>query len=349
MKLAQESIFSSAVRSFVMTFFAIVGIGAALIPIVLLFGIIMDSDSFNIRKTTTPYIAANAEGERVSFHQNVPVILKLNIEGVIGSENMTYEKFRAKLMESREGIFTKNKVKAIMLTINSPGGVALDSDAIYRALKDYKEDFGVPIYAYVEGICASGAMHIASAADKIYASNVSIIGSIGSIFPPFFNISKPLNKLGIESMTLYSGHGKDMLSPLRPWNPDESKSMQTLLDYMYEHLVNTVTSERPTIDKDKLVNEYGAGVFVAKDAMKRGFIDGIGYNERSVLKEIVENTDLDGKDYQVIELESQRFFPGIFEHSSLLKSGTVKHRLDISSEFSPELMGKFLYLYRPGQ
>ena len=68
----------------------------------------------------------------------------------------------------------------------APGGAADDSVGIYRALCEYKKKYNVPIYAFVDGLCASGGMYIACAADKIYATPSSVIGSVGVIMGPLF-------------------------------------------------------------------------------------------------------------------------------------------------------------------
>ncbi|MFI5264393.1 MAG: S49 family peptidase, partial [Candidatus Kapaibacterium sp.] len=94
-------------------------------------------------------------------------------------------------VESQEGDFKNNRVKGILLYMDTPGGYSTDSDTIYRLLMEYKKQYKVPIYAYVDGLCASGGMYIAITADKIMASDTSLIGSIGVIAPTFMNFTKP--------------------------------------------------------------------------------------------------------------------------------------------------------------
>ena len=93
----------------------------------------------------------------------------------------------------------------------------VDADGIYRAIKHYKEQYQVPVIAYVDGLCASGGMYIACAADKIYATDVSLVGSVGVLFPSFMNFSKLLDTVGVQSLTISSCKGKDDMNPLRPW------------------------------------------------------------------------------------------------------------------------------------
>lgn len=73
---------------------------------------------------------------------------------------------------------TKRPSERHLVYINTPGGTVVDADGIYRALLEYKTKYDVPIYAYIDGLCASGGMYVALAADKIFASDVSLIGSV---------------------------------------------------------------------------------------------------------------------------------------------------------------------------
>ncbi|HRD55908.1 MAG TPA: S49 family peptidase [Parachlamydiaceae bacterium] len=341
----RQSFFFRTLRYFFIPFFVVFGIFAGIYSGILLLSSGSNSFSLNEIKTTyTPEITVNANGVRKNFSENVPVILKLNISGVIGSDSLNRHTFQTQLLESREGVFEKAVVKALLLHINSPGGTVVDADGIYLAVKDYKEKYQVPVFAYVDGLCASGGMYIAAAADKIYASDVSLIGSVGVVTPPIFNFSKTIEKLGAEALTLSAGIGKDNLNSFRPWKTDESTEYQKIIDHYYTHFVNIVASSREGIGKEKLVNEYGAHVFSAKEAKECGFIDEASMNLSQTLDHLSQAADINH--YQVIELEKKNFFSELFA-SSLLK-GKIEHKLDVGVEMPSEIMNQFLYLYRPG-
>src|SRR5262249_48036492 len=148
-----ESLFHSSARSFLKAFFAILGLALAIFLIAALFSAassleLSATDFYNLE------VRPNAKGSRKVLAKSAPVILKINIDGIIGTEKLTTQSMQELLVESREGLLKNNRVKAILLHINSPGGTASDADGIYRALKSYKEQYHVPIVAYVEGICA---------------------------------------------------------------------------------------------------------------------------------------------------------------------------------------------------
>lgn len=141
----------------------------------------------------TVEVLADADGKRKSLSSE-PVILRINLNGVIGLDGLEQEHIRNLLIESREGLLENDLVKGVLLYMQTPGGTVMDADGIYRAIKAYKAQYKVPVYAYVDGMCASGGMYISAAADKVLASDVSMIGSIGVIAPSILNVSQLLEK-----------------------------------------------------------------------------------------------------------------------------------------------------------
>src|SRR5437868_1702873 len=127
----RESLFYSALRSFFVALFAMVGILVGFILVILMFASIGDTttaSSLDIDTTYTPEIVANADGERKKLGSEAPVILKVNIQGVIGLDSLTKESVAQQLVESREGNLKDHKIKGVLLHINSPGGTVSDSD-----------------------------------------------------------------------------------------------------------------------------------------------------------------------------------------------------------------------------
>jgi len=350
-----ESIFRSALRWFFISMAAVAGFMLGLFVLFIFMASIMDlmqttaGGEPDIKYSFSPEILPNAKGIRKSLSSSAPVILRVNIQGVIGLEDLTHEKLEQLLTESRERSFSDNRVKAILLYINTPGGTVVDADGIYRALKDYKEMYKVPIYAYVDGLCASGGMYVACAADKIYATEGSIVGSIGVIVSSSVNVSKLMDKIGVESKTMFAGKGKDELNPLRPWTPDEGENFQKLIDEYYSIFVDIVTKNRPELSKEKLVKDYGANVFLANQAKEYGYIDVTGISMNDTLTLLAKQIGIDDDYYQVVELKEENWLRSLFKGNADLSlfKGEIKHRLVIQSDLDPKLANQFLYLYRP--
>ena len=347
MEFAKESIIVSSVRTFCKSFAAVIGI---LIGVVLVFmGLMMFSTPDIFPPPSNLLISADANGSRELLPHTAPVILKIDITGVIGLGDLTSEKLETSLLDSREGMLSGNRVKALLLYINTPGGTVDDADGIYRALMEYKKKFQTPIYAFVDGMCASGGMYIASACDKIFASPSSIIGSVGVILGPAFNFSGLMDRYGVQAMTITEGKDKDMLSPYRPWKPDEGASLRTITADLYERFVSIVTTARPHLDRDKLLNEYGANVFISKKAQELGYIDFADADYNMAISELVKEAKFtEAEFYQVMTISPARpFLADLTQGKFSLLTGKITHQFQIDSSMNSELSGRLLYLYRP--
>jgi protease IV len=232
-----------------------------------------------------------------------------------------------------------------LLHFNTPGGTVVDSDDIYRMLNEYKERYKVPIYGYVDGLCASGGMYIASSTDKMFAGPASIIGSVGVVIGPFFNIYDLMGKIGLQARTITSGIDKDEFNPTRPWREGEGTSIKTITDFMYRRFVDVVTKARPQMDKTKLVQEYGAHVFDCVTAEQLGYIDYAMSSRDAALKELVIAANIEsGQSYQVVSLTPKNaWLSGLVSGKSPLFSGKIEHTFD---SLPSSLREQPCYLYR---
>lgn len=340
---SKPSIISSTLRAFFVSIGVILGIGVGFVALAFLIG-----SGEEVERKTTFKVAADANGERKTLGTSLPVILRINIEGPIGLDGLTTGKIRTLLTESREDVLKDNRVKALLLYIDSPGGTSIDSLNIYLMLKNYKERYNVPIIAYVEGLCASGAMMIAAAADQIVASEGSIIGSVGVVTSPFFNVSDVLKKYDVTALTLTAGKDKDVLNPFRPWKPEEAAPIQGIVDYTYKIFVDIMTSRRPHLDREKLVGEYGADIYPAPVAAEHGYIDHVGYSLEGSIELAVKAANLQDQEYRVVELSSKTWVSDLFQGYLPLQQNKMLHQLEIIPGLHPDLMNKVLLMYLPG-
>jgi signal peptide peptidase SppA len=337
----KESIFKSSARSFFRSFFGFVGFLFGLVLVIIVIAYAMDLS--NETKTSLK-VLPNDRDEKEDLKSSGPVLLRIDIDDVIGLNKIKPEAIELQLFDSRRGKLKENRVKGILIHMNSPGGGVIESDDIYRALLEYKEKYKVPIYVYVDGLCASGGMYIASAADKIYASPVSVIGSVGVYEGPFFNVYELMQKIGIKSLTIKEGKGKYSLSPFNPWKEGEEKPRREIVEAIYQRFINVVTQARPTISKEKLIEDYGAKIYVAKEAKQLGYIDeaGVSYNE--TLRALKTASGIKAKDsYQVVRLLPPREYFSNLAPFSLFK--TIKNL--ISSPQEEISQQPCLYMYDP--
>ncbi|NDD58436.1 MAG: S49 family peptidase [Chlamydiae bacterium] len=347
MNFTRESIFVSATRCLCNSFATVVGVAVA--GAVILIGLSILSSPEIVPNKSDLVIAPDAKGNRTILAENSPVILRINIHGVIGEPALTAQSVENLLLDSREDLLRNNRVKAILLHVNTPGGTVDDADGIYRSLLKYKETYKIPVYAFVDGMCASGGMYVCSAADKIYATTPSVIGSVGVILGPSFNFSEVMDKIGIKSLTIKQGKDKDMLNPFRPWVPGEDQSLVNITQNLYENFVDIVTSARTKLKKQDLINTYGAQVFLSKQAQDYGYIDYSDSSYSAALTDLVSAANIDDtQPYQVVQLEAPTsLLSSLIQGKSPLISGKLYHSFPIGTNISSELSGKFLYLYQP--
>lgn len=340
----RESVFTSLFRALFRAFGAIIGIFLAIIAGAVAINAL--SDNVDLPKKSELTVAADANGKRKLLGHTAPVILRININGVIGVDNLTADKFTNMLYDSREDALANDRVKGIFLHINSPGGLATDSSDIYNLLKAYKQKFNVPIYVFVDGMCASGGMYIACAADKIFSTSDSIIGSVGVRLGPAFNVYQAMDKLGISALTLTEGKNKDALNPFRPWKDGEDAAIRDVLAKSYDQFVNVVTTARPGISRSALVDNYGAQIYIAQDAEKYGYIDVSNSDYNSCLTALVEAAGIHKDiEYQVLLIEPHF---SVVENFSKSQSNLMKGRIEHTIPgIQPEMSGKLLYLYTP--
>jgi protease IV len=157
-------------------------------------------------------------------------------------------------------------------------------------------------------------------------------------------VSKLLEKYDIETLTLSAGKDKDAMNPFRPWKAGESENYQQIVDYFYNHFVDLVTQYRPKVNKELLINNYGAKIFTSDEALKNGFIDVNDASLSDVLNQLLEKLNITDDNYQVIRLESKKWWKNLFSSDSSLITGKVKHQISLSPELDLMSHNKFLYL-----
>ncbi len=347
MQFTRESILVGTIRAFCTAFAVMLGITIAAGLAVFAIGSTGKPDFLPTPSSLT--ISPDADGSREILHLSSPAILRLDIHGVIGEGDLTAAAIDNLLLDSREDFLAHDRVKGVLLHMDTPGGLASDADTIYHALLDYKAKYKVPIYAFVDGLCASGGMYIASACDKIYSTSSSIIGSIGVIMGPSFNFSGAMEKYGIQAVTITQGKDKDALNPFRPWVAGEDESIRTITAELYDQFVNYVVKARPTLDKQKLVDEYGAQVYIAEKAMEYGYIDQGRSNYSEALNALTTAANIHQEEkYQVVLLSPPHSLLSdlMSLKPSTLFQGKLKHVFQMGP-IPEEFSGKPLFLYVP--
>lgn len=168
----------------------------------------------------------------------------------------------------------EDKVKAILLQINSPGGTASASYAIYRELMRTRDTSDIKVVALLGDVAASGGYYVASAADHIVANPDTLTGSIGVIIRTQ-NLSSLLEKVGVENNSVKSGQFKDILSPYRSSTPDEEALLQSLVNESYQGFLDAIAAGRDmSIDQ---IKPYADGrIMSGNQALDAKLVDSLG-------------------------------------------------------------------------
>jgi protease IV len=165
------------------------------------------------------------------------------------------------------------QVRAIVLRIDSPGGSAVASDAIRRAVLDVRSG-GTPVVASMASLGASGGYFIAMPCDRVLATPSTLTGSIG-VWGGKQIISEALARIGITQGTVSAGRYADMFSTWRPFDEEEWTRVEGWLDRVYDDFTDKVAQDRH-LPLDR-VRELARGrVWTGAQAAEHRLVDGLG-------------------------------------------------------------------------
>lgn len=171
----------------------------------------------------------------------------------------------------------QDKVQAVIVKINSPGGTTSGGEALYEALLELGTK--KPLVATIDGVGASAAYMAALATDRIFARRASITGSIGVVYQSP-NISDLMDKVGIRMEQIKSAPLKASPNPFSPTSPEAREAIQDLIDDSYEWFLDLV-KERRNFD-DATARELADGrVYSGDRALSVKLVDAIGSKEQA--------------------------------------------------------------------
>jgi protease-4 len=196
-----------------------------------------------------------------------------------------------------------DSVKAIILHINSPGGGAAASQEIYHEVLRVRQEKHKKVIASIESVGASGAYYIASACDKIYANDASVVGSIGVIME-WTNYGDLLRWAKLKNVVIHAGELKDAGDPSRDMTPKEEAYFQSLVDNMYTQFVHDVATGRHTSD-DKIKPLATGQVWTGEQSLPLGLIDKVG-GYRTALLETAKDVGISGEPTVVRPAKNKR-------------------------------------------
>lgn len=189
--------------------------------------------------------------------------------------------------------FGEFDLKAVLLVINCPGGAPAQCALIGDQIRKLAEEKDVPVYAFVEDVAASGGYWLACAANEIYATRASIVGSIG-VISASFGFHELMSKYGVERRVHSSGKQKSFLDPFMEEKPGDVKRLKALQSDMHTIFIDWVKERRGNTLTGKDSELFEGQFWLAPEAVEKGLIDGLG-EARSFAK------DKFGEDIKIVE------------------------------------------------
>jgi protease-4 len=285
-------------------------------------------------------------------------IAVIEVEGIItgrvidqGGFSMV-ELLKAQLKRAEED----ERVKGVILKVDSPGGEVLASDQISHEIEDFQDHAHKPVVASMGSLAASGGYYISSPCRWIVANDLTITGSIGVIMSSW-NYRHLMDKVGVLPQTYKSGKFKDMLSGSRDPDsipPEEQAMVQALIDETYKKFKSVVQTGRDNAhrknkdseDKGRALRddwqEYADGrVLSGNEAFKLGFVDELGGFEKAVKR----TEKITGIPHANLVQYQQRFDLSDF-FRLFGRSETKSLKVDMGMEL-PKLQAGQLYFLSP--
>lgn len=195
-----------------------------------------------------------------------------------------------KVMAGLQAAFESKNTQGVVLRINSPGGSPVQSQTIYDEMRRLRKKYpDTPLYVVVEDICASGGYYVAAAADRIYVSRASIVGSIG-VRMDGFGFTRLMDKLGVERRLLTSGDNKAMLDPFSPVNERHKRAAQGLMDEIHQQFIADVREGRGKRLKES-AETFSGLIWSGQKSVELGLADSLGSLEH-VARDVIKAADI---------------------------------------------------------
>ncbi|MBT3309673.1 MAG: S49 family peptidase [Gammaproteobacteria bacterium] len=198
-------------------------------------------------------------------------IAMIKLQGAISSETMNSAEILAPAIRKAA---KDERVKHLLLQLNSPGGTPAQAERLWQTIRQVKQEYpDKQIIVSIDELCASACYYIASAADEIHATEVSLIGSIG-VRMGGFGFVETMKQHGVEQRELTAGKFKALLDPFSPRNPEAEQFLKEhILTTTHNIFIDRVKSGRG----DKLSSEtelFNGLIWVGQEAKPLGLIDG---------------------------------------------------------------------------
>jgi protease-4 len=230
-------------------------------------------------------------------------IARITIDGIITDNKKIYNLI--------DDVAANNRIKAVVLWLDTPGGSAVGGEETFlhlRALAAKK-----PVVAVMRSVTASAGYMTALGADRIYAREGTITGSIGVIIESV-EVTELADKLGIKPVIIKSAPLKGSPSPAEKMTPEATRVVQDVVDDFYSRFVDMV-AERRHLPRPTVVQLADGRIYSGRRAMADKLIDAIGGEQEAVQWLVSEKHVKSGLDVKDVKVEQENSFFDQFTQS----------------------------------
>ncbi len=187
-----------------------------------------------------------------------------------------------RVIKTIDRIAEDSQVRGVVVAVDSPGGLVVDSHRIYRKLQELQEK--KPMVVSFGRVAASGGYYAAMGAGpkaKIFIEEAGWTGSIGVIIPRL-DLSELSQKIGIASDSLKTGPMKDSLDPFKPLSKEERKVWEAVLKESLEEFIRVIDEARPGLDAPRIRQLATGQIFTATQSRDLKLVDAIGNQDDAI-------------------------------------------------------------------
>ena len=278
-------------------------------------------------------------------------ILVIHIDGVISDSISNGNPFNSsekipltsRIKEQLDCAERDKNIKALILMIDSPGGEVTTCDIIHHELIQFKKRTSIPVTVLMGSMAASGGYYLSMTGDYVMAHPTTITGSIGVLISKL-SIKQLMGKIGIEDETVKSGSNKTMGSFFKNMNEEEKFLFQEIVNAMYDGFLKVILDSRKKLKEQELRKVADGRIFIARDALKYGLIDGIGYFSDAVASAEKSAGIENAKIITYVRPDSYR--PNVYAGATISNEGTI-NVLSIDMDWFTSKYGtRFMYLWK---
>lgn len=183
-----------------------------------------------------------------------------------------------------ERAFSLSKLPSVAIIVNSPGGSPVQSNLIFKRIRQLAEEKKKKVYVFCEDVAASGGYYLAVAGDEIYADPSSIVGSIG-VISATFGFDKAIAKLGIERRVYTAGQSKALLDPFQAEKPEDVERLKAIQRDVHDVFIGIVKDRRAARLKGSDAELFSGAFWSAAKSLELGLIDGVS-DVRTKMREL---------------------------------------------------------------